>query len=370
MSTLTIPQRLLMGPGPTNTPQSVLDALAQPTIGHLDPVFIRLMDDIKSMLRQTFLTENPLTLPVSAPGSAGMEACFVNLLEPGDKVVLAINGVFGKRMLENILRCGAEPTVVEFEWGQPVDPERIEQALKQQGQVKLLAFVHAETSTGAISNARELCALARQYDCLSLVDTVTSWCGTEVAVDRWQADAVYSGTQKCLGAMPGISPVSFSAKAVEAIKARQTPVQSWFLDMNLVMQYWQEDAPRVYHHTAPVNSLYGLYEALRLVLDEGLETRWKRHSNAHALLVQGLEELGLQMLVEQPARLPMLNAVKVPPGVDEAQVRQRLLQDHGIEIGAGLGPLAGKVWRIGLMGDNASEERVSGLLSALAEVLK
>lgn len=366
---IDIPDRLLLGPGPSNTPSTVLEAMSKPTIGHLDPVFIGMMDDIKMMLQQTFQTKSLLTMPVSAPGSAGMETCFVNLIEPGDQVIVAVNGVFGLRMVENVKRSGATPILAEFDWGEPVDPERVEDVIKSHPQAKVLAFVHAETSTGAMSDARVLCEIASRHNLLSIVDTVTSWCGIEVAVDDWGADAVYSGTQKCLSAVPGISPVSFSEAATECITHRKHPVQSWFLDMNLVMKYWQEGTQRTYHHTAPVNTLYAIHAALRLVLDEGLENRWQRHWHAHRALVSGLAEMGIDLLVAPAARLPMLNAVVIPGDINDAQVRTRLLNDFGIEIGAGLGPLAGKIWRIGLMGSNASVTVVDTLLSALKTVL-
>jgi len=365
-----LPDRLLLGPGPSNTPVSVLAAMSQPTIGHLDPVFVAIMDDIKAMLRKTLRTERALTMPISAPGSAGMEACFVNLLQPGDEAIIAVNGVFGVRMTENVKRLGATPILVEFNWGEPVDPGKVEDVIKANPKAKLLAFVHAETSTGAMSDAASLCALAKQYGLLTIVDTVTSWCGIDVDVDGWGADAVYSGTQKCLSAVPGISPVTFSDEATAIITQREYPVQSWFLDMNLVMKYWQEGAPRVYHHTAPVNTLYALHAALQLVLEEGLENRWQRHWDTHQILVDGLAAMGIDLLVAKAARLPMLNAVKIPDGVNDTEVRTRLLNDFDIEIGAGLGPLAGKIWRIGLMGNNATAVAVDKLLDALRLVLE
>lgn len=364
-----LPNRLLLGPGPSNTPAAVLAAMSQNTIGHLDPVFVAMMDDIKAMLRKTLKTDRSLTMPVSAPGSAGMETCFVNLVEPGDQVIVAVNGVFGLRMTENVKRSGAIPIIAEFSWGEPVDPGRIEDVIKANPKAKILAFVHAETSTGAMSDAASLCALAKQHGLLTIVDTVTSWCGIEVDADGWDADAVYSGTQKCLSAVPGLSPVTFSEAAKEHITNRRHAVQSWFLDMNLVMQYWQEGAPRVYHHTAPVNTLYALHAALKLVLEEGLEQRWQRHWDAHQCLVDGLAAMDIEMMVAKSARLPMLNAVKIPADIDDAQVRTRLLNDFNIEIGAGLGPLSGKIWRVGLMGNNARPEAVETLLGALQTVL-
>ncbi len=363
------PQRTLMGPGPSDVSPQVLAAMARPTIGHLDPEFIRLMDGIKARLRQVFLTENELTMPVSAPGSAGMEMCFVNLVEPGDKVIVCINGVFGNRMRENVIRCGGEPVTVEGEWGRAVDPKAVEKALKAHPDTRVLAFVHAETSTGAASDAETLCRLAREHECLTIVDTVTSLGGIPVRVDDWGMDAVYSGTQKCLSAPPGLSPVTFSERALDRVRARSTPVQSWFLDLSLVMDYWSGGQTRTYHHTAPVNALYGLHEALGLLLEEGLENAWARHRRHHRALKAGLEAMGLSFVVPESERLPQLNAVWIPEGVDDREVRGRLLNDYGLEIGAGLGAFAGRVWRIGLMGHACNRRNVLFCLSALEAVL-
>lgn len=369
-----IPQaRTLMGPGPSDVSPQVLQALALPTVGHLDPLFIALMDEIKQQLQQAFNTQNALTMPVSAPGSAGMESCFVNLLEPGDKVVVCQNGVFGGRMRENVERCGATAIMVQDAWGSATDLNKVEEALKANPDTKVLAFVHAETSTGVRNDAEALCKLAKQHDCLTLVDAVTSLGGIELNADAWQIDAIYSGTQKCLSCVPGLSPVSFSDEAVARIQARKRKVQSWFLDMQLIMGYWgkaeQGSAPRAYHHTAPVNSLYALHESLRLLLDEGLQNAWQRHQQMHTALITGLEKLGIQPAVAADIRLPQLNVVKVPDGVNDAQVRQRLLNEYNLEIGAGLGELAGKVWRIGLMGHGCSQKNVDYCLHALQEVL-
>lgn len=369
MSSFQPPKRILMGPGPSDVSPRVLSALGRPTIGHLDPKFVQLMDEVKALLKWVFKTENDLTFPVSAPGSAAMETCFVNLLEPGDKVVVCENGVFGGRMRENVERCGAEAIMVSFDWGLPVDPAVVEETLKQHSDAKVLAFVHAETSTGARSDAKALCQLAQKYDCLTIVDAVTSLAGIEVDVDGWGADAVYSGTQKCLSCLPGIAPVTFSTKAVEAIQARKTKVQSWFLDLSLVMGYWNEGAQRSYHHTAPVNMVYALHEALTIVKEEGLEESWARHAQMHQALAAGLEALGLEFVVEKDYRLPQLNAVTIPAGVDDKAVRTTLLADYGLEIGAGLGAAAGKVWRIGLMGSAATKANVFTCLSALEDVL-
>ena len=358
-----------MGPGPSDVYPRITEALSRPTIGHLDPEFIRMMDEVKVLLQYAFRTENALTLPVSAPGSAGMEACFVNLVEPGDKVIVCINGVFGGRMKENIERVGGEPVIVQGEWGRAVSCEAVEQTLKAHPDARILAFVHAETSTGAVSDAEALCRLAREHDCLTIVDAVTSLGGSPLEVDAWGIDAIYSGTQKCLSCVPGLSPVSFSNQAVEKIANRKSKVQSWFLDMNLVMGYWGKGAKRAYHHTAPVNALYGLHEALVILQEEGIEQSWARHRLHHNALKKGLETMGLELVVPEQERLSQLNLVKVPEGVDEAAVRAELLSAWNLEIGAGLGDLAGKVWRIGLMGCSASQTNVLKCLGALKAVM-
>ncbi|MGB0205921.1 MAG: pyridoxal-phosphate-dependent aminotransferase family protein [Neptuniibacter sp.] len=363
------PVRTLMGPGPSDVSPRVLAAMSRPTIGHLDPEFIRMMDEIKSMLKALFKTENELTMPVSAPGSAGMEACFVNLVEPGDKVIVCQNGVFGGRMKENVERFGGEVIHIQDEWGKPVDIEKVKAAFAEHDNIKALAFVHAETSTGVRSDAKALCALARENGALAIVDAVTSLGGIEVDVDGWGIDAIYSGTQKCLSCPPGISPVSFSQKAVEAVQNRKTPVPSWFLDKNLVMGYWGGSGKRAYHHTAPVNSLYALHEALVLVEEEGLENAWARHQKLHLALRAGLEAMGIKFLVAEEDRLPQLNSVVIPEGVDDAAVRTALLKNYNLEIGAGLGALAGKVWRIGLMGSACTERNVLLCLDALENTL-
>ncbi|WP_200821389.1 alanine--glyoxylate aminotransferase family protein [Oceanicoccus sp. KOV_DT_Chl] len=361
--------RTLMGPGPSDVSPRVLEALGRPTIGHLDPEFIGLMDEIKSLLQYALQTKNALTLPVSAPGSAGMEACFVNLLEPGDSVIVCQNGVFGGRMKENVERCGATAIMVEDDWGKPVSIDKVTAAFTAHPEVKVLAFVHAETSTGVASDAKALCELAAANGALSLVDAVTSVGGINVDLDGWGADAVYSGTQKCLSCVPGISPVSFSDRAVEVINNRQHKVQSWFLDMQLVMGYWGANTKRAYHHTAPVNAMYALHESLVMLKNEGLENAWARHRQHHQALVAGLEAMGLTMLVEKPYRLPQLNLVGLPEGADDGAVRSALLAQYNLEIGAGLGALAGKAWRIGLMGYAANQNNVLLCLSALDNVL-
>lgn len=364
------PRRILMGPGPSDVYPEVLAAQSRPTVGHLDPLFVGMMDELKSLIQYAFQTKNEMTMAVSAPGSAGMETCFVNLVEPGEKVIVCRNGVFGERMRQNVERMGAIAVLVDNEWGTPVDPAAVEAALKANPDAKFLAFVHAETSTGALSDAKTLCALAKTYGCLSIVDAVTSLGGVELRVDEWGIDAIYSGSQKCLSCVPGLSPVSFSSAAVEKLKNRKTPVQSWFLDQSLVMAYWTSaGGKRSYHHTAPVNALYALHESLRMLAAEGLENAWQRHHDMHLVLRAGLEKLGLNFVVAEDSRLPQLNAIYIPEGVDDAAVRTRLLKDYNLEIGAGLGSLAGKAWRIGLMGFGARRENIALCLKALEEVL-
>ena len=364
------PVRTLMGPGPSDVHPRVLAAMARPTIGHLDPAFTRMMDDIKAMLRYAFQTSNDLTIPISGPGSAGMETCFVNLVEPGDKVIVCQNGLFGGRMKENVERAGGMAVMLENQWGTAVDPAQLETLLKANRDAAIVAFVHAETSTGVQSEAKVLVEIANRYGCLTIVDAVTSLAGTPLKVDEWGIDAVYSGTQKCLSCTPGLSPVTFSPRAVEKIKARKTKVQSWFMDLNLVMSYWGGEVKRSYHHTAPINPLYGLHEALVMLIEEGLESAWARHQKHHLALRAGVEAMGLSFAVENPQqRLPQLNAINVPNGIDEALVRQRLLSEYNIEIGAGLGVLAGRIWRVGLMGYASNVKNVVYCLSSLEQVL-
>ncbi|MBD3243801.1 MAG: aminotransferase class V-fold PLP-dependent enzyme [Chitinivibrionales bacterium] len=362
-----VEETLLMGPGPSSIHPSVYEAIALPTIGHLDPHFVRIMDELKGKLKRVLATENRLTLPVSGTGSAGMETCFVNLVERGDPVLVLINGVFGRRMQDVASRLGGEVDALEFEWGMPVDVDRVAEQL-QKKQYALVAVVHAETSTGVCNPVAEIGALLGGTTTLYLVDTVTSLGGMPVETDRWAVDAVYSGTQKCLSCPPGLAPVAFSDRAVEKLKTRTSKVPNWYLDLSMIINYW-EGAKRAYHHTAPINMLYALSQALDVILDEGLEQVYARHRAAHEQLVSGLGELGLEMLVAPEHRLPMLNAVKVPAGVDEARVRTELLSDYRIEIGAGLGPLAGKIWRIGLMGHTARPESVERVVGALREIL-
>jgi alanine-glyoxylate transaminase/serine-glyoxylate transaminase/serine-pyruvate transaminase len=366
----TVPNRVLMGPGPSDMHPRVVAALGKPAIGHLDPAFVQMMEEIKVLLRYAFQTENALTFAVSGPGSVGMETCFVNLVEPGDKVIVCRNGVFGGRMIENVQRFGGTAVVVEDTWGEPVDPQKVADALKANPDAKAVAFVHAETSTGAQSNAAALVGLARERGCLTIVDAVTSVGGTPVLADEWGADAIYSGSQKCLSCVPGLAPVTFSERAVECVKTRRQKVPSWFMDLGLVLEYWSAPGgKRTYHHTAPVNSLFALHESLVMLRDEGLENAWTRHRLHHLALKAGFDALGLKFVVREDARLPQLNAVHVPAGVDEAAVRKQLLERYSLEIGAGLGPLAGKVWRFGLMGYSARAENVKLCLGALAEVL-
>ncbi len=363
------PVRTLMGPGPSDVPPRVLSALARPTVGHLDPAFVGMMDELKALLRYAFQTRNELTFPVSGPGSLGMETCFVNLVSPGDKVIVCVNGVFGGRMAENVRRLGGVAVVVEDPWGAPVDPAKVEEAFAANPDAALLAFVHAETSTGALSDAATLAAIARRHGALTIMDCVTSLGGVPVLLDEWGIDAAYSGSQKCLSCTPGLSPVSFSEAAVARIKGRKNPCPSWFQDLGLVLGYWS-GAKRTYHHTAPVNPLYGLHESLVILAEEGLEAAWARHRDNHLRLRAGLEALGMRFVVSEEARLPQLNSVWVPEGVDEAAARTRLLQEFGLEIGAGLGALAGKVWRIGLMGHSSRPANVALCLAALEAVIK
>ncbi len=364
---MTSTQRVLMGPGPSDVPARVLEALAQPTIGHLDPVFLQVLDESQSMLRQVFGTDNALTLPMSATGSAGMETCFVNLLEPGDHALICRHGVFGGRMAEVARRCGAEVTLVDAPWGQAIDPEHVAKAAKKRP-FKVLAIVHAETSTGVLQDLGPFRDIADSCGALLLVDAVTSLAGVPVDVDRIGIDAVYSGTQKCLSCPPGLSPVSFSERARRVLSTRKTPVQSWYFDLNLIGQYFGGE--RVYHHTAPVNMIVALHEALRLVLEEGLEARYARHREQAKELRQGLEALGLELPVAETSRLPPLTLVRIPEGVDDRTVRTKLLADHGLEIGGGLGDFKGKAWRIGLMGASATPRHVELCLGSLEEALR
>jgi alanine-glyoxylate transaminase/serine-glyoxylate transaminase/serine-pyruvate transaminase len=357
----------LMGPGPSCVHSSVLDALSKPTLGHLDPDFIRIMDAIKEQLKTLLHTRNALTLPISGTGSAGMECCFVNLIEKNDPVLILINGVFGRRMQDVATRLGADVDTLEFEWGTPVIVDVVQKQLSKKF-YKLVAVVHAETSTGVMNPVSGIGSLLKGSDTLFLVDAVTSLGGMEILMDDWGVDVLYSGTQKCLSCPPGLSPASFSQAAVTALQTRKTKVPNWYLDLSLIMNYW-EGTTRAYHHTAPVNMLYGLYQALSLILEEGEARVFDRHMNTHRQLVRELDHLGMRMHVDASCRLPMLNAVSIPGGVNDADVRSRLLREYRIEIGAGLGPLAGKIWRIGLMGHTARPENVEKLIQALKDVL-
>jgi alanine-glyoxylate transaminase/serine-glyoxylate transaminase/serine-pyruvate transaminase len=363
------PQRTLMGPGPTEIHPRVLTTMSQPAIGYLDPIFVEMMEELKSLLRYVYQTKNPLTFPISGPGSVGMEYCFVNMVAPGTKVIVCINGVFGGRMLENVIRCGGVPVVVEDKWGEPVDPQKVEDALRMNKDAKIVAFVHAETSTGCQSDAQEIAKVAHKHGAMVIMDAVTSLGGTPVRVDEWGIDAVYSASQKCLSCTPGLSPVSFSERVVEHVKSRKDKIHSWFMDMNLLLGYWGATT-RTYHHTAPTNSLFALHEALLLIREEGLENSWARHHRHHVALKAGLEAMGLKFLVKEENQLPQMNAVICPEGVNEAEVRKTLLNEFGIEIGAGLGPLAGKIWRFGLMGYSCRPDNVMLCLSALGSVLE
>lgn len=364
--TVTPPERILMGPGPSNCPPSVLAAMGEPCIGHLDPWFIERMNEVQDMLREVMQTDNELTLPISATGSAGMETCLVNLIEPGDRCVIGVNGVFGTRMADIVERAGGECVRVGAPWGEPIDPEDVASALEGP-QAKLVAVVHAETSTGVLQPLEEISRLTHEHGALFVVDTVTSLGGHPVLVDEWGIDACYSGTQKCLSVPPGLSPISFSDRAVNVVTSRATKVQSWYLDLNMICSYWGED--RTYHHTAPVNMIFALHEGLRLILEEGLEARWQRHQRNHELLVAGLADMGLSIYPKAEHSLWTLNAVAVPEGVDELAVRKKLLSTYGIEIGGGLGDLKGKVWRVGLMGYSSSQRNVALFLAALSRML-
>ena len=367
MSTLNPPTRILLGPGPSNVHPRVLRALATPLIGHLDPAFIELMEETKRLLRAAFLTANTLTLPISATGSAGMEACLVNLLEPGDTAIIGVNGVFGTRMADIVERCGATPVTVEAPWGRIIEPDAVATALRQTPQAKLVALVHAETSTGAWQPLEEIGRMVRAAGTLFVVDAVTSLGGCPLRVDDWLIDACYSGTQKCLSCPPGLAPLTFGPRAVESLHRRRTKVQSWFLDLTMIERYWGEE--RVYHHTAPISMNYALLEALRVVDEEGLEARWARHERHHHALKAGLAGMGLELAAQEGHQLWTLNSVRIPDGVDDAAVRKALLNEFGVEIGGGLGPMKGKVWRVGLMGESSTEANVLLLLSALERVL-
>jgi alanine-glyoxylate transaminase/serine-glyoxylate transaminase/serine-pyruvate transaminase len=360
-------QRILMGPGPSNVAPRVLAAMAQPTIGHLDPEFLALMDETMALLRHVFQTHNPLTFPVSGTGSAGMEAAFVNLLEPGDRVVVGVNGVFGERMCEVAARCGATVRRVEAEWGRPLDPDDVEAAVRETSP-KIVAIVHAETSTGVRTDLNVIRQSAHAADALLLVDCVTSLGGVPLEIDGMGIDVAYSGTQKCLGCPPGLAPVTFGERSLQRFDARTSKVQSWYLDIGMIRKYWSGE--RLYHHTAPINAIYGLREALRLILEEGLEARIERHARNAAALHAGLEAMGLKLFAQEGHRLPSLTTVWIPEGADDAAVRGALLNEFNLEIGGGLGPVKGKVWRLGLMGETSTPRNVFYFLSCLERLLR
>lgn len=362
------PDRVLLGPGPSDVHPAVLEALGRPLLGHLDPDFLPILDQICDDLRTIFKTENEATLPISGTGSAGLEACMVNLIEPGDSVVVGVNGVFGGRLAEVARRAGAQVHTVERDWGQIIPPEAFVDAVRAHD-AKVAAIVHAETSTGVHQPVADIGAALADSDTLLVLDTVTSLAGVDVDIDGWHVDAAYSGTQKCLSVPPGLSPVTFSPKAVEVLKGRSTPVQSWYLDLSLILAYVDGDGGRTYHHTAPISMLYGLAQGLSLVLEEGLENRWARHARLGAMLQDGLSEMGLPLLAQEGHRLPQLTTVGLPDGVDEAKLRQQLLEDYDIEVGGGLGDFAGKAWRIGLMGHSASERNVRLVLAAINQLV-
>ena len=364
---IAIPQRVLLGPGPSDVPPRVLEALAKPTIGHLDPVFLQLMDDIRAKMRQVFRTQNEMTLAVSGTGSAGMETLFVNLIEPGDKALICVNGIFGQRMTDVASRCGAVVETIEKPWGQVFEQDEILKAFERV-QPRVVAVVHAETSTGAHQPIDRLAPAIHERGGLLLGDCVTSLGGVPGEIDQWGIDTAYSGTQKCLSCPPGLSPVTLSPRAVQRLEQRKQKVQSWYLDLTMVRQYWGQE--RFYHHTAPINMLYAMHEALAIALEEGLEKRFSRHRQAHEQLKSGLREMGITYASQEGHHLPMLNAIKIPAGVDDLTVRRKLLNDHGIEIGGGLGAFKGKAWRIGLMGHGATKRNVDLVLSALREALK
>ena len=363
---LNPPIRTLLGPGPSPVNPRVLQALSLPVVGHLDPAFLKIMDDSMAMLREVFQTKNRLALPMSGTGSAGMETCFVNLVEPGDAVLIGVNGVFGTRMVDVAQRCGAQVDTVDAEWGTALDPAQFRAALAKK-KYKVVAVVHAETSTGVLQPLEEISRIVHEHESLLLVDAVTSLGGAPVKIDDIGIDACYSGTQKCLSCPPGLSPVTFNERAIDIVRKRKNKVQSWYLDLSMIEKYWGSE--RVYHHTAPISMNYALYEALRIVLEEGLEASWKRHREIHTVFVREMRKLEIEPAVAESIRAPMINAIRIPEGADDAKVRQRLYDEFNIEIGAGLGPLKGKIWRVGLMGHGARVENVELLAKALRQLI-
>jgi alanine-glyoxylate transaminase/serine-glyoxylate transaminase/serine-pyruvate transaminase len=362
------PERILMGPGPSNVHYRVYRALATPIIGHLDPEFMKLMDEICDMLRAVFQTKNRLTIPISGTGSSGMETSFVNVIEPGDKAVIGVNGVFGERMVDVATRCGGEVIRIDEEWGNIIDPARIIDNLKKHSPVKLFAIVHAETSTGAMQPLKEIGRFLRNTETLFLVDAVTSLAGCQLKIGEWGIDICYSGTQKCLSVPPGLSPITLSEKALGVLHSKKSRVQSWYLDLSMIERYWGEE--RFYHHTAPISMLFALREGLRIVLEEGLEERFKRHKEVGDYLKSGLMELGWKLFAQEGYRLPMLTSVILPEGLHDGQARKRLLDDYGIEVGGGLGKTKGRIWRIGLMGETCKRQNADALLLAIRDMMK
>jgi len=360
------PSRMLLGPGPSPVHPRVLESLVLPVVGHLDPAFLKIMDESMAMLRELFQTQNRLALPMSGTGSAGMETCFVNLIEPGDAVLIGVNGVFGTRMVDVAQRCGAQVDTVEAQWGTALDPAQFRPALEQR-RYKLVAVVHAETSTGVLQPLEDISRLVHEQESLFLVDAVTSLGGAPVKVDEWQIDVCYSCTQKCLSCPPGLSPVTFNERAIETVRKRKTKVQSWYLDLSMIEKYWGSE--RVYHHTAPISMNYGLHEALRIVLEEGLEKSWQRHREVHEIFIREMRKLEIEPAVAETLRATMINAIRIPEGADDGKVRQRLYDEFNIEIGAGLGPLKGKIWRVGLMGHGARAENVELVAKALRALI-
>lgn len=363
------PRRTLMGPGPSDVHPRVLAALSKPTLGHLDPAFVGFMNEVKELLQYAFQTSNTLTLPISGPGSAGMEAALANVIEPGDKVIVAVNGYFGGRMYEMAVRQGAKVVRIDEPWGRAVDPARVEATLRDNPGTKVLAFVHAETSTGVLSDAKTLTEIAHRHGAIVVVDAVTSLGGVPLMVDEWGIDVAFAASQKCLGAPPGLAPITFGPRALEVMDRRRAPMQSWFFDMSLIRGYWSGGVKRAYHHTAPSNALYGLHEALVMLQEEGIENSWARHRRNHLALCEEIEAMGLTLMVPQAYRLPQLNPVLVPEGVDEAQVRTRILNEFDLEIGGAFGELVGKIWRIGIMGYSSRPENIALCMRALKAVL-
>lgn len=364
---LQVPGRTLMGPGPSDVHPRVLQAMATPLLGHLDPAFLEIMNETMDLLRQVYQTKNKLTIPMSGTGSAGMETLFVNLVEPGDTVIIGVNGLFGMRMVDVASRCGATVIEVQAPWGEIIQPEQIESALQNHPNAKLVAVVHAETSTGVHQPLEEISKIVHKYDALFVCDMVTSLGGSPTEIDKWEIDAAYSGTQKCLSTPPGLAPVTLGDRAVKVLSERKTKVQSWYLDLSMIQSYWGDE--RSYHHTAPISMAYALREGLRLIVEEGVENVFKRHERYGRALHKGLEAMGLKLLVEEKYRLNQLTSVCIPEGIDDVQVRKQLLDKYGLEIGGGLGELKGKIWRIGLMGYNAKQTNVTLVLSALEDVL-